>query len=350
MEQESKIWYVLIENQKLGPFTADELLQEEPQIPVIPEKFTKNSLVWKTGMISWLRAADVPEFGLRLNPVTGDNREFNYSSSSNLVSKEYAKTIESAAQKSSSSIHGDKSSQSTKLEIPKLDDIVKGLKNSFQNYRRSNPLAVAGAAVAAGLIIIFFTYMFISNRVENRQEERKLAAEIMQRERVFRERQEQREQAYRDSLERVERVRLLALEEKARLDSLARIQTRRRAAAPASPPSKFFTDPRDSINYRIHRFGTITWFLDDLHNGRRFSWQQAATACPQGWRLPDDKDWRALAAILKSGAGSYFVSNHYWWSAENSGADSWYLSRAALVCYSGGDNRSAVHRVRCVKE
>jgi len=342
MDQESKIWYVLIENQKTGPFTVDELLQEEPPIP---EKLTKDSLVWKAGMISWLRAFDVPEFAA-LNPkyVKYVEEEFT------------AAAQEPVSQKSASSNSGARSPKLLKLFDFNtiIHTIVKDLKDSFENLRRNNPLAVIGTAVAAAIIFICFTSVFVYNAVENRREEKKLALEIAQRDRDFKERREKREQALRDSVERVELGRLkeirIELQRRAALDSMAKLNARKKTAPSSQPSYPSFTDQRNGNIYRIGKFGNTTWFLQDLDYGRRFSWQQAAIACPKGWRLPGDREWRTLASILKDGAGSHFGSNYYWWSAVDDGADSWYVSGGSLVCYSGSDNRSAVYRVRCVKE
>jgi len=330
MDQESKIWYVLIDGQKSGPFSADELLREEPPIP---EKFTKDSLVWKTGMISWLRAADIPEFSSHFDPVF----------------KEPAQDHESAPHESASASGG---SGAKSLKIPKLDGIIEELKNNFENLRQNNPLMVTCAVVAAAVIFICFTSAFIYNFAENRREDKKLAAEIAEKERIFLETLEQKEQALRDSVERMELDRLreirFELQRKAILDSIAKLQARKRQISSFSFPT--FTDQHSGSTYKIGQFGTATWFLQDLQNGKKFSWQQASAACPQGWRLPGDNEWRSLASVLKGEAGSYFNSKHYWWSAVDDGADSWYVSGGALVCYSGSDNRSAVYRVRCVKE
>ena len=335
MDQELKVWYVLINNQKLGPFSVDELLREEP---LTPEKFTKDYLVWKEGMVSWLRAVDVPEFAARFNPVKEEEEP-----------PEVSEPVVQDVQESTSAESGPGSFR--RAQISKLNSMVEKFKKKFENLRHNNPILVTGTAAAAGLIFICFISAFVYNFVERGREEKILAAEIAQREREFREKRERKEQTFRDSVDRVERERLgkieLELQKKAARDSIAKIQAAT-GKAEASPPS--FTDPRDGNKYNIKRFANgATWFLNDVDNGKGFNWWQAAVACPKGWHLPADKEWRSLASSLKGEAISYFGSKHYWWSAAE-GTDSWYLSGSNLVCYSGNANKSAFYRVRCVKD
>lgn len=75
-----------------------------------------------------------------------------------------------------------------------------------------------------------------------------------------------------------------------------------------------FMDPRDGRVYKtIELFGKIwlannlafdigegSWFYANDPNigmtyGRLYMWQAAAKACPPGWRLPTDLDWKGLA-------------------------------------------------------
>jgi hypothetical protein len=328
MDRESKIWYVLTDNQKLGPFSAEELLGENPPIS---EKFTKDFLVWKTGMISWLRAADVPEFGAHFNPQ---------------IQEDDSTEVEEPVLRESVSPDGAEDA----FEHSKPERIVEKIKNSIRDFRQSNPIAVTAIAAGAALIFICFSTAFVYDFVENWREKKKLAAGIEQRAREFRERQELREQAFRDSVEAVElekrRKTELENQKKTARDNMAK---KNLPASSDSPSYNYFTDPRDGNKYKIRKFGGAVWFLEDLDNGKEFNWWQAAVACPKEWRLPSDKEWKALSSILKSGAGNYFGSKYYWWSAVE-GADSWYVSGGSLVCYSGNDNKSAVYRVRCVKE
>ena len=70
-------------------------------------------------------------------------------------------------------------------------------------------------------------------------------------------------------------------------------------------------DPRDGRKYYYNRVGDLVWMRQNLawagsgrafENcdamsdifGRYYTWQEAQTACPDGWRLPTDAEWAAL--------------------------------------------------------
>jgi len=74
-----------------------------------------------------------------------------------------------------------------------------------------------------------------------------------------------------------------------------------------------FTDPRDGQIYKTILVGTHTWLAanlnhtvedswlydDDPVNGRRYgrlyTWESARLACPGGWHIPADSEWKELA-------------------------------------------------------
>lgn len=79
-----------------------------------------------------------------------------------------------------------------------------------------------------------------------------------------------------------------------------------------------FTDPRDGKAYRVNTAGGLQWFSQNLDwygpvagnavgrgyegcdaagdvFGRLYTWEEAKTACPDGWHLPSDAEWEALA-------------------------------------------------------
>ncbi len=85
--------------------------------------------------------------------------------------------------------------------------------------------------------------------------------------------------------------------------------------APADPR---MTDPRDGKVYYTTTVGGQTWMRQNLGYdgsgipylastamdhlfGRFYTWEEAGTACPAGWHLPSDAEWKELAQTL-SGA------------------------------------------------
>ena len=78
----------------------------------------------------------------------------------------------------------------------------------------------------------------------------------------------------------------------------------------------------DGHNYYYHRIGDLEWFRNNLAVkkggapysnaevmtnvfGIYYNYEDALTACPEGWRLPTEEDWIALGTALNSTAGKY---------------------------------------------
>ncbi len=78
----------------------------------------------------------------------------------------------------------------------------------------------------------------------------------------------------------------------------------------------FFTDPRDGQTYAIVDIGNQTWFAENLNYqtanswwydnssatgdvyGRLYTWEAALNACPSGWHLPSDDEWKTIEMAL----------------------------------------------------
>ena len=179
-----------------------------------------------------------------------------------------------------------------------------------------------------------------------------------------------------------------------------------------------FTDERDGSVYRTVTYemkhakdsiSTMTWMAENLNYemensycyddyvsncnimGRLYIWSAAMTACPEGWHLPDDKEWHQLAGLfggvtkaakhLKStselwgraakgtnkslfnaipyghaivGSGYFaFTLNATFWSAEDISdehASDWVLSNWERMIRYKGHKSTAGNSVRCVKD
>jgi len=77
-----------------------------------------------------------------------------------------------------------------------------------------------------------------------------------------------------------------------------------------------FTDPRDGYTYDVGTIGRAQWFAENLRyktpdsrcyeddeancadHGRLYRLEDALGACPSGWRLPSEQDWRHLELDL----------------------------------------------------
>jgi uncharacterized protein (TIGR02145 family) len=76
------------------------------------------------------------------------------------------------------------------------------------------------------------------------------------------------------------------------------------------------TDPRDGYRYAVTTIGGVRWFAENLRfrtrdsrcyegdeancadHGRLYRYEDAERACPAGWHLPSEEQWRKLERAL----------------------------------------------------
>ena len=88
------------------------------------------------------------------------------------------------------------------------------------------------------------------------------------------------------------------------------------SAGRAQAPASTVTDPRDGSPYPVVTLGGLRWFAENLRfktadsrcyesdevncedHGRLYRLPDALKACPDGWRVPSEDDWRHLERAL----------------------------------------------------
>ena len=122
--------------------------------------------------------------------------------------------------------------------------------------------------------------------------------------------------------------------------------------------SESFTDSRDGQSYDVVKIGGLMWMAENLNFetagsfcpegdsrnckrlGRLYSWAEARSVCPDGWRLPTKEDFESLVAAQSSSlsrAGAALKASDGWFKKGN-GSDALGF-RALPAGYRGADGK-----------
>ena len=91
--------------------------------------------------------------------------------------------------------------------------------------------------------------------------------------------------------------------------------------------SESFTDSRDGQSYDVVKIGNLSWMVENLNYatemsvcpdgdsrnckrlGRLYTWADAKSVCPEGWRLPTKADFEALVNAASGDAAQFHNGN-----------------------------------------
>ena len=104
-------------------------------------------------------------------------------------------------------------------------------------------------------------------------------------------------------------------------------------------PNNSFVDSRDNQSYKTVQIGSQIWMAENLkfkspnslcydnnpenciQYGRLYDWEEAMTACPDGWRLPTFDDWVLLGKIVGESVAGKVLKSESGWSSDGNGTN-----------------------------
>jgi len=104
-----------------------------------------------------------------------------------------------------------------------------------------------------------------------------------------------------------------------------------------------FTDDRDGREYKTVKIGNQKWMAENLRFnvgdswcfgneimlcqfGRLYDWNMAKIACPKGWHLPSDDEWKEMITVIGPKTGGKKLKSTSVWEGNGRGTDDFGFS------------------------